>query len=568
MIFSQTGTPVASAQIEHTQIYLPNLPGWHEHDPLEIWHAVKACIAAVMDEIPEVIKLEAIGITNQRETTIAWNSRTGVPYYNAIVWDDARTEDLVKGLIRSHGGNKDCLRGATGLPLATYFSGTKIRWLIENVKALQDDLLNDEERKFVRFGTVDTWLVWQLTGMPSSSSVDDDVKREGVQFESKFPAGNVGGRYLTDVTNASRTLFMDIESCEWSADLVYEVLSFPLFPVDTALPEILPSSYVYGHCGVNSGVHEGVIDIPVASILGDQQAALFGQAGFHVGEAKCTYGTGLFMMMNCGTKVVPSNHGLLSTVAYKISSKETVYALEGSVAFCGSTIQWLRDQLGIINDASESENYAKLVETNDGMYFVPAFAGLFAPYWRSDARGVIVGMTASHTKNHFCRAALEAIAYQAKELFDAMFKDSKIPLSSLKVDGGGTANSLLMQFQADMLNAPVVLPECPETTAMGAAFAAGLAVGVWTNLEEIREMWSVHKTWKSSMSNTDRKKYFGGWKKAVTRSFGWIGDDESGTSVASTKEVETSLKSILTVSIVSVALTTGAFFLFSVTRKR
>ena len=441
-----------------------------------------------------ITPLEAIGITNQRETTIAWNSQTGVPYYNAIVWDDLRTTEIASSLAQ---GDKDRLRTKTGLPLASYFAGTKVRWLLDHVAALRDDLMDETKCSQVRFGTVDTWLVYQLTGAASA-----------------FPgAANVGGSFITDVTNASRWMFMDLHSLQWDAELIQDIcggsgITLPL----SALPEIKSSSMVYDTCATGFG-EVALEGVPIAGILGDQSAALFGQGAFEPGEAKNTYGTGLFLMMNTGHTPTPSTHGLLTTVGYRLGNEEAVYALEGSVSHSGSTIQWLRDQLQIITDASESETLARKVSTNDGLYFVPAFAGLFAPYWRSDARACIVGMTASHNKNHFCRAALEAAAYQTKDVFDAIDKDSHVSLTELRVDGGGTANRLLMQFQADMINVPVVKPVVKETTALGAAFAAGLAVGVWKDLAEIKALWAEEERFLPSMSQEDREKNLAGWKK-------------------------------------------------------
>mmetsp|Transcript_5536 Transcript_5536/g.6922 ORF Transcript_5536/g.6922 Transcript_5536/m.6922 type:complete len:572 (+) Transcript_5536:98-1813(+) len=533
MIFSKSGDVVASAQVEHTE-YFPSgedKVGWHEHDPIEIWKNTKKCIIAACTSLSEQTispvnlektPLKAIGITNQRETTIAWNAKTGVPYHKAIVWDDLRTTKIAHrlseggGALPAHPGGElaegecksgvDRLRARTGLPLVSYFAGTKVRWLIDNVPQLRRDLeVGSGERENVRFGTIDTWLVYQLTG------------------ESSGHEGNVGGMFLTDVTNASRWLFMNINNCEWDEEAIGimcgEDVQMPL----SALPEIRASSEVYGACSEGCGV-EAVVGVPVAAILGDQQAALFGQSAFTPGEAKCTYGTGIFLLMNTGT-LVPSTHGLLTTIAYKIGSTIT-YALEGSVSHSGSTIQWLRDHLQIINSAPESETLASTTTSNDGLYFVPAFSGLFAPYWRSDARGCIVGMTASHGKGHICRAALEASAYQTRELFEAIDIDSGVNLEKLKVDGGATANKLLMQFQSDMIGVEVIRPKCMETTAMGAAFAAGLAVGVWDSLEEIRSLWAVDKTWKPTMSAANRDKNWNGWKKAVTKSFDWVEDDK------------------------------------------
>jgi glycerol kinase len=511
LLFTQQGRIAASAQMEHTQIFPPEHVGRHEHDPLEIWSNTLQCIQNVVKELQESefqidlhkTPLKAIGITNQRETTIAWNSLTGKPYYNAIVWDDLRTTDIAANIAN---GNQDLLREKTGLPLASYFAGTKVRWLIDNVPLLQEDLLDVEKRKDVRFGTVDTWLVHQLTGTPSST--------EG--------AINNGGAFLTDVTNASRWLFMDLKTLQWDEELMEQVcrgskVSLPM----SALPEIMSSSQVYGHCAKGFG-ETALEGTPIAGILGDQQAALFGQGAFSPGSAKNTYGTGLFLMMNTGTTATPSTHGLLTTVGYRIGEEETVYALEGSVSHSGSTIQWLRDQLQIIENASEAEMYARKVDSNDGLYFVPAFAGLFAPYWRSDARACIVGMTASHNKNHFCRAALEATAYQTKDVFDAIDRDSHVSLKEMRVDGGGTANALLMQFQADVIGVPIVKPVVKETTAIGAAFAAGLAVGVWKDQEEIKALWAEEERFLPTMNEDLKKKNLIGWKKAVQKSMGWV----------------------------------------------
>ena len=525
LIFTKKGQILASAQVEHTQIFPTgeDKVGWHEHDPIEIWNKTKECIQAV--QVALLFKridlkekpLAAIGITNQRETTIAWNARTGIPYHNAIVWDDLRTTQTATMISN---GDSDRLRDKTGLPIASYFAGTKVRWLLDNVSQLKEDLkIGNPERDNVRFGTIDTWLVYQLTG---------NMPEEG---DSQ---SNVGGLFLTDVTNASRWLLMDIHSLKWDKSLIQTVCGttdedeIPL----SVFPSICPSSQILGHCSSNSGI-DYISNVPIASILGDQQAALFGQSAFKPGQAKCTYGTGLFLMMNT-QKFVPSTQGLLSTVGYQLGKREDgtealppVYALEGSVSHSGSVIQWLRDQLQIIDHASQSEDFASKVETNDGLYFVPAFAGLFAPYWRSDARGCIVGMTASHTKNHICRAALEATAYQARELFDAIYLDSGVKLSALKVDGGATANKLLMQFQADVLDANVVVPVVMETTAIGAAYAAGLAVGVWNSLDEIQALWAVDQVWEPNMDESLRSKYFKGWKKAVSKSFGWVDEDSS-----------------------------------------
>ena len=460
--------------------------------------------------------LAAIGITNQRETTISWNAKTGVPYYNAIVWDDLRTTSIASQIAN---GNPDRLRGKTGLPCASYFAGTKVKWLLDNVPQLQADLKDPEQRDYVRFGTVDTWLLYQLTGSPSTH----------------HGAANVGGLFYTDVSNASRWLFCDIAKVEWDRELIDTICSPHSLPL-SALPKIQKSSDVYAACAkdacrtLKNTTVEYVMGVPVAAILGDQQAALFGQGAYKPGEAKNTYGTGMFLMMNTGTKLTPSDHGLLTTIAYQINGKtpeesKVHYALEGSVSHSGSTIQWLRDQLGMISSAAESETFARTTDHNDGMYLVPAFAGLFAPHWRSDARACMVGMTATHRKGHVCRAALEAAAYQAREVFDAIYADSKVVLKSLKVDGGGTHNKLLMQFQSDIINVPVVKPVVMETTSMGAAFAAGLAVGVWDSLDEIRRLWKVAETFTPSMTDAEREKNWSGWNKAVSKSLNWVDED-------------------------------------------
>mmetsp|Transcript_25545 Transcript_25545/g.36642 ORF Transcript_25545/g.36642 Transcript_25545/m.36642 type:complete len:558 (-) Transcript_25545:1591-3264(-) len=518
IVFNGKGELVASAQMEHTQIYPSGegKVGWHEHDPIEIWRNVCHCINVVHETIaeasPQQETIKAIGITNQRETLIAWNAKTGMPYHNAIVWDDLRTTTTAQQIAKEapSGNDKNRLRAKTGLPLASYFSGTKLRWLLENVSQLRKDLQSSTERENVRFGTIDTWLVYNLTG--SALAVGH--------------VANIGGIHVTDVSNASRWLLMDLYKCEWDTELIEIVCGSHKNPVVpfSSLPAIKSSSEVYGLCAVGCGI-KALEQVPIASILGDQQAALFGQAAFNKGDAKCTYGTGCFLLMNTGYGApVPSTNGLLSTVAFKLGDGQVCYALEGSVAFSGSVIQWLRDQLGIISSAPESETLAITVQSNDGLYFVPAFAGLFAPYWRDDARGCIVGMTASHTKAHIVRAALEASAYQTRDLFDAMYEDSGTKLSVLKVDGGGTKNNFLMQFQADMIDVPVVAPKVTETTAIGVAYCAGLAVGVWKSLVEIQSMWKMDKNWKPCMEKSERDKYWKGWKKAVTKSFDWTKD--------------------------------------------
>jgi glycerol kinase len=456
--------------------------------------------------------LAAVGITNQRETTIAWNRTTGKPYYNAIVWDDTRTTDIAMQLAS---GDMDRLRSQTGLPLASYFAGTKVKWLLDNVVELQQDLNDENTRDQVCFGTIDTWLMFQLTGR----TLDTETGAANLNL-------NCGGLFVTDVTNAARWLFMDLATVAWDPALIQAVCAPHSLPV-SALPEIGPSSHVYGTCsGVACGV-PALQGVKLAAILGDQQSALFGQTAFMPGQAKNTYGTGMFLMMNTGTEAVHSTRGLLTTVAYQIGKAGPVhYALEGSVSHSGSTIQWLRDGLQIISAAPESETLARTTQHNDGLYFVPAFSGLFAPHWRSDARACIVGMTATHHKGHICRAALEAAAYQAREVFDAIVADSGVNLSSLCVDGGGTNNKLLMQFQADIINVPVVKPAVMETTAIGAAFAAGLAVGVWKDLDEISSLWAVAETYQPKMDSQDRSKYWMGWQKAVTKSLGWVEEEE------------------------------------------
>ncbi len=479
MVFNHSGEAVGLKQKEHEQHY-PK-PGWVEHDPLEIWSATQLVVQRVLNEsnlVPD--DLAAIGITNQRETTLVWDRETGKPYYPAIVWQDTRTDKICNELARD--GGQDRFRNVTGLPLATYFSGPKIAWMLENVPGLRERAKMGQ----AIFGTIDSWLVWNLTGGPD------------------------GGIHLTDVTNASRTLLMDLTTLDWDEGML-STLDIPR----EMLPEIMPSARVYGTAkGVVSGV-------PVAGILGDQQAALFGQACYDPGEVKNTYGTGCFMLMNTGHEVVPSECGLLTTVGYKIGGQDAVYALEGSIAITGALVQWLRDNLRMFDVSEEVETLASTVEDTGGIYFVPAFSGLFAPYWRSDARGVIVGLTRYINRGHIARAALEATAYQTREVLDAMEADSNVKLRTLKVDGGMVVNSLLMQFQADILNVPVVRPMVSETTALGSAYAAGLAVGFWEDINSLRKNWHEGQCWSPMMSQEDRDEKFSGWKKAVERTFNW-----------------------------------------------
>ncbi len=483
IIFDAQGQIAAVDQKEHRQIF-PR-PGWVEHDAAEIWTNVQAVTKGALAKLAITTKdLAAIGITNQRETTLLWDKATGEPVHNAIVWQDTRTDRLIRELGGEAG--QDRFRDRCGLPLATYFSGPKIRWLLDNVPGVRERA----ERGEVLFGTMDSWLIWNLTG-----------------------------RHLTDVTNASRTMLMNLETLDWDVSLL-EAIGVPR----AMLPEIRSSSEVYGE---GRGVAQGV---PVASALGDQQAALFGQTCFAVGEGKCTYGTGGFLLVNTGEAAVQSKNGLLTTVGYRIGEQKPVYALEGSIAVAGSLVQWLRDNIGIIKSAAEIETLAATVEDNGGCYFVPAFSGLFAPYWRSDARGVIAGLTGYNTKGHIARAVLEATAWQTREVVDAMEADSGVTLSTLKVDGGMTANGLLMQFQADVLDVPVVRPVVAETTCLGAAYAAGLAVGFWPDIESLRANWRKSAEWTPAMDPALREKSFRKWKKAVQRTMDWIDQDDDETT--------------------------------------
>lgn len=493
IIFDHDGNVVAVDQKEHRQIY-PK-PGWVEHDPLEIWARTQDVIKGALAKGNVSPKdIAAIGITNQRETIVVWNKNTGKPVYNAIVWQDTRTDVICAKLAKSGGQNR--FRKKTGLPLATYFSGPKIKWILDNVEGARTKAKNGE----LLFGNIDSWLIWNLTG------------REA---------------HVTDVTNASRTMLMNLKSLDWDEEIL-KVMGIP----HAMLPEIKSSSEIYGYINSQVGVLRGASpwdaagdgsgSIPIAGDLGDQQAALFGQTCFKVGEAKNTYGTGCFMLLNTGDKPVQSKAGLLTTLGYKIGNRKAVYALEGSIAITGALVQWLRDNLGLIQSSAEVEVLAKSVEDSGGIYFVPAFSGLYAPYWKSDARGVIAGMTRYINKNHIARAALEATAYQTREVLDAMEKDSGVKLTALKVDGGMVFNELLMQFQSDILNVPVVRPKVAETTALGAAYAAGLAVGFWKDFDELKNNWGRDKEWKPAMDAKLRKKLYSGWKKAVTRTFDWV----------------------------------------------
>ncbi|WP_337845882.1 glycerol kinase GlpK [Thermus sp.] len=484
MVFDREGREVARHQLEHRQIY-PR-PGWVEHDPLEIWaraqEAIQGALARARVRPGELL---AIGITNQRETTIVWDKNTGEPYHNAIVWQDTRTDAICEALKAEGAG--EVFRRKTGLPLSTYFSGPKLKWLLDYVPGAREAAARGD----ALFGTVDTWLIWWLTGGPK------------------------GGRHVTDVTNASRTLLMDLETLDWDEELL-SLLGIPR----AMLPEIRPSSdpNLYGMTAPEGPLGRAV---PVAGALGDQQAALVGQACFQPGEAKNTYGTGCFLLLNTGKTPVESRRGLLTTVAYRFGEAPAVYALEGSIAIAGALVQWLRDNLDFFDFSHHIEDYARTVEDNGGVYIVPAFSGLFAPYWDPYARGVVVGLTRYATKGHLCRAALESVAYQTKDVLLAMEEEAGLPLSVLKVDGGMVKNELLMQFQADILGVPVVRPVVTETTALGAAYAAGLAVGYWRDLEELKANWQAERTFTPRMPAEERTRLYAGWKRAVERSLGW-----------------------------------------------
>ncbi|WP_086849768.1 glycerol kinase GlpK [Amycolatopsis kentuckyensis] len=487
MIFNHEGRVVSVDQREHEQIF-PRA-GWVEHNAEEIWENTRRVAAGALAKADITAKdIAAVGITNQRETALVWDKTTGKPVYNAIVWQDTRTDKIVTEL-GNLGGGQERYRDKVGLPLATYFSGPKVKWILDNVEGAREKA----EAGDLIFGNMDTWVLWNMTG------------------------GADGGVQVTDPTNASRTMLMDLDTLQWDTEIAGE-MGIPL----SMLPEIRSSSEEYGKVR-EKGALAGV---PIAGILGDQQAATFGQACLSPGEAKNTYGTGNFMLLNTGTEKVMSQNGLLTTVCYKIGSNDTVYALEGSIAVTGSLVQWLRDNLGMITTAAEIEEHARSVEDNGGAYFVPAFSGLFAPYWRSDARGAIVGLTRFVNKGHLARAVLEATAFQTREVLDAMNADSGVPLKALKVDGGMVVNELLMQFQADILGVPVIRPVVNETTALGAAYAAGLAVGFWKSEDDIRTNWAQGKQWEPSMDDARREREYRNWKKAVTKTFDWVDEED------------------------------------------
>ena len=481
MIFDETGKVVGQHQLEHRQI-LPQA-GWVEHDASEIWDRTQEVITGALKQANLIgSQLSAIGITNQRETTVVWDVETGQPLHNAIVWQDTRTADFLATL---DSASTDLITRKSGLPVAPYFAGSKMHWFINNVPAVQSAI----ESGRARMGTVDSWLLWNLTGATQ------------------------GGIFATDVTNASRTLLMDLASLDWDNELL-SIFGVPR----TALAEIKSSSEIYGYTNPHGPLGASV---PIAGILGDQQAAMVGQVCFERGESKTTYGTGNFALLNTGTDIVRSANGLLTTVCYQFGDQPARYALEGSVAVTGSAIQWLRDQLGIITHAADTEALASSVTDTAGVYFVPAFSGLFAPYWRSDARGVIVGLTRAATKAHLARAALEAICYQTRDVMDAMVADSGVPMTEMRVDGGITANSLCMQMQADIMGIDITRPLITETTALGAAYAAGLAVGLWSSTDELKSLWQQSRRWSSTTTPEIRESGYAGWKKAIERTLNW-----------------------------------------------
>ncbi|MFI2362027.1 glycerol kinase GlpK [Promicromonospora sp. NPDC019610] len=485
IVFNHAGTIVSTGQIEHDQIF-PKA-GWVEHKPDQIWDNTRQVVGLALTKANlNHTDLAAVGITNQRETTVVWDKTTGKPVYNAIVWQDTRTQAIVDELGGSEGADK--YKAIVGLPLATYFSGPKVKWILDNVEGAREAA----DRGDLLFGNTDAWVLWNMTG------------------------GVDGGVHVTDVTNASRTMLMDLDTLSWREDIAAD-MGIPL----SMLPEIRSSSEVYG-TGRPRGMVPGV---PIAGILGDQQAATFGQACFEVGTAKNTYGTGNFMLLNTGTEKVPSENGLLTTVCYKIGGNAPIYALEGSIAVTGSLVQWLRDNLGMFTDSPDVEWLARKVEDNGGAYFVPAFSGLFAPYWRPDARGALVGLTRYVNRNHIARAALEATAYQTREVMDAMRADSGVELTELKVDGGMVYNELLMQFQADQLGVDVVRPVVAETTALGAAYAAGIAVGFWKGESDVEANWAEDRRWSPDMDAGERDRLYRSWKKAVTKTFDWVDAD-------------------------------------------
>ncbi len=485
ILFDHSGSVRATGQKEHEQILAR--PGWVEHDPKEIWANVREVVALALARGEATSRdVAAVGIANQRETAVVWNRATGEPVYNAIVWQDTRTQRIVDGLGGAEGSAR--YQARVGLPLATYFSAPKVTWILDNV----DGARAAAERGELVFGTVDSWLVWNMTG------------------------GVDGGVHVTDVTNASRTMLMDLATLSWAAEIADD-MRIPL----SMLPEIRSSSEVYG-VGRAGGLLPGV---PIAGILGDQQAATFGQACFEVGMAKNTYGTGNFMLLNTGTEPVPSEHGLLTTVCYRVGDGPAVYALEGSIAVTGALVQWFRDNLGVIQEAADIESLAATVEDNGGAYFVPAFSGLFAPYWRSDARGALVGLTRFVNLGHIARAALEAVAFQTRAVVDAMEADSGVVLTELKVDGGMVANRLLMQLQADILGVDVVRPRVAETTALGAAYAAGIAVGFWAGEQDVVDNWAEGERWSPQLAEAERERGYRNWEKAVTKTFDWVDDD-------------------------------------------
>jgi glycerol kinase len=487
IVFNRSGSVVSSGQLEHKQIF-PRA-GWVEHDPMEIWENTREVIGLALSRANLTRHdIAGVGITNQRETTVVWNRTTGIPVYNAIVWQDTRTQSIVD---RIAGGSPERFKSRVGLPLATYFSGTKVTWILENVEGAR----TSAEAGHLAFGTIDSWVLWNLTG------------------------GVNGGVHATDVTNASRTMFMDLASRQWDREILAE------FTVPASmLPEIRSSSEPYG----TVETHNLLREVQVSGILGDQQAATFGQAAFSQGESKNTYGTGNFLIVNTGEEIVQSTHGLLTTVAYQLGESPIHYALEGSIAVTGSLIQWLRDNLGIISQASEVEALAASVPDNGGVYFVPAFSGLFAPRWRPDARGAILGLTRFATKAHIARAALEATAFQTREVLEAVNADAGVDMPELKVDGGMVANAALMQFQADILGVPVVRPVVAETTALGAAYAAGLAVGFWESTDELRSNWQEGERWVPNMAPDERERLLRNWRKAVSKTLDWVDDDVAG----------------------------------------